>query len=187
MAITIGTFGAGCASSGATSTPEASSSADGGIAVEEKLLDVVVTLPEAFFNEMTPEEIRASAKESGYAAVVNDDGSVEYTIPKSLHKEIISEMAAGIDDSIAETLASEASIQKITHDNKFADFVMTVDREAFDGSISAKFVPFGVGIQAMFYQSFDGVGLDDRRVVITYIDADSGEEFDTYILPDALQ
>ncbi|MBH0116942.1 hypothetical protein I6E52_08795 [Salinibacterium sp. NG253] len=186
-AIVACTMMAGCASSGASSDPESSSSTEGGIEVEEKLLDVVVTLPASFFEEMSEEEIQANAEESGYKAVVNDDGSVEYTIPKSVHAELIAEMASGIDESIAETLSTEASITEITHDDKFETFAMTVDRAAFDSSFSAKFIPFGLGIQAMFFQSFDGVSIDDRHVVVSYIDAASGEEFDTYVLPDALE
>ncbi|MBH0052752.1 MULTISPECIES: hypothetical protein [unclassified Salinibacterium] len=186
-AIVACTMMSGCASSGASNDPEPSSSAEGGIAVEEKFLDVVVTLPASFFEDMNAEEIQTSAEESGYKAVVNDDGSVEYTIPKSVHAELIAEMASGIDDSIAETLSTEASIEEITHDDKFATFAMTVDRAAFEDSFSAQFIPFSLGLQAMLFQSFDGISLDDRRVVVTYIDSASGEEFDTYELPDALE
>ncbi|WP_141629979.1 hypothetical protein [Salinibacterium sp. PAMC 21357] len=186
-AIVACTLMTGCASSGASSDPESSSSAEGGIGVEEKILNVVVTLPANLFEDTSEEEIHARAEGSGYKAVVNDDGSVEYTIPKSVHAELIAEMASGIDESIADTLIREAPIEEITHDGEYSAFAMTVNRAAFEESFSAGFVPITLGTRAMFYQLFDGVSIDDRRVVVTYIDSASGEEFDTYVLPDALE
>lgn len=176
----------GCSPSGQSSDPRVSPTANAGISVEEKILDVDVTLPASFFNDMTPDEIQAKAEEAGYKAVVADDGTVTYTIPKPLHQKLIADMATSIDESIAEALTSEVSVQGIVHDADFATFTMTVDRAGFEKSMSASFIPFTLGIAAMFYQAFDGVAQPDRRVVVTYVDGATGEEFDTYVLPDAI-
>lgn len=154
--------------------------------MDEKILDVELTLPASFFNDMSADEIRAKAAEAGYKAAVSADGTVTYTIPKPLHQKLISEMGANIDKGIAETLASETSVKDIVHDSKFTSFKMTVDRASFEGSFSASLIPVGLGLQAMFYQAFDGVVEADRRVVVSYVDVTSGKEFGTYVLPDAL-
>lgn len=187
LAVVICTTAAACSVPDPGGDPAVSPTAEGGIAVEENLLNVEITLPASFFNGMTSEQIQAKAEESGYTAEVSPDGVVTYTIPKNVHQELMAGMETGIDDSIAETLTTEASVESITHDANFTNFRMTVDRAAFEGSLSAAFVALGLGLQAMFYQAFDGVADSDRRVVVTYIDGITGEEFGTYVLPDALE
>lgn len=181
------TMATACSQSGESDDPKTSATAEPGISVEEKIFDVEVTLPASFFEDMSAEEIQAKAVESGYKADVAADGTVTYTIPKPVHQKLMVDMATNLDESIAETLSSEGSIQDIVHDAKFANFKMTVDRASFENSMSAAFVPFSLGIGAMFYQAFDGVAQTDRRVVVAYIDGATGEEFNTYVLPDALE
>lgn len=176
----------GCSATGGTS-PSASPTGEAGIEVGQELLDVVVTLPASFFSGTTEEQILASADEAGYRAEVAADGSVTYTIPRLAYQEVLSEMAGSIDDGIEETLETQPSITEITHDPSFTNFTMTVDRAAFEGSITAAFVPLGLGIQGMFFQSFNDVAEADRRVVVTYVDGATGEEFGSYVLPDALE
>lgn len=180
--ITLG----GCSATVGAS-PSASPTGEAGIEVGQELLDVVVTLPASLFTGTTEEQILASAEEAGYRAEVAADGSVTYTIPRAIYQGLLSDMSVSIDDSIDETLATQPSITEITHDTSFTTFRMTVDRAAFEGSISAAFVALGLGIQGMFYQSFNDVAEADRRVVITYVDGATGEEFGSYVLPDALE
>lgn len=110
-----------------------------------------------------------------------------YKIPQPVYQKLLVDMADGIDDGITETLTTETSIHDITHNAKFSTFTMTVNRAEFEGSPPAGFVAFGLGIQSMIYQSFDGVAEADRRVVVSYVDGSTGEEFGSYPLPDALQ
>jgi len=169
----------------ATGSSDVPSPSPTGIAVEEKLLDVVVKLPASFFQNMTPDEIQAKADEAGYSAVVGDDGSVTYTIPQPVYQKMMKDMEAAVEDTIAKDLLDEPSIQGITHDAGFTKFEMTVDRAAFEASMPASFVALGLGLQGMLYQSFDGVPDADRRVEVTYVDGATGETFGSYVLPDA--
>lgn len=58
------------------------------IEVDKGLLDVELTLPADFFEDQTPEEIEAAAKEKGVKEVkVNEDGTVYYKMSKSAHKK----------------------------------------------------------------------------------------------------
>ena len=53
------------------------------ISVDENLITVEVTMPAAFFEDETPEEIQANAKEQGViSCTINDDGSVTYKMTK---------------------------------------------------------------------------------------------------------
>lgn len=168
-------------------SPTASATPQAAIEVEQQLLDVVVTLPASFFSELTPEEIVARAEDAGYRADVAADGSVTYTIPRIVYQTLMQDLTSGIEQSISETLETETSINDIAHNAEFTSFTMTVDRAAFEGSLSAGFVALGLGLQGMFFQSFNGVAEADRRVVVSYVDGATGEAFGSYVLPDALE
>ena len=69
------------------------------ISAEENMLSVTVTLAATLFEDETKEEIIASAKENGISkCVVNEDGSVTYTMSKSKHKEMLEDLEKSIAD-----------------------------------------------------------------------------------------
>lgn len=175
-----------------TESPAPESSADAstneGIQVDKGGDSVVITLPAAFFEGMSAEDIEAAAEEQGYTdTLVNEDGSVTYTIPKDVHDKALTAMSDQIDATIEKTLADEPSILDITHDSGYTSYEVTADRAAFEASFSASLVGFTLAMSSMFYLAFDGVPTEDQRVEVLYLDAATGEQFGSYVLPDALE
>ncbi|MER1998552.1 MAG: hypothetical protein ABS882_02165 [Lysinibacillus sp.] len=161
-----------------TSNNEEQSSA---IDVDKGLLNVEVTIPPDFLGESTEEEIRADAKEQGIKEITfNDDGSVTYKMSKSDHKKILKEMATELDKSLEEMSSSGdfPSVQKVTANKDYTQFDLTVNREEFENGMDS-FAVLGLMLGSAYYQMFDGKTEDDTKFVVNYIDADTGEVFET--------
>lgn len=86
-----------------TSTQEPNSEDSQGISVDENLLTVEVTIPASFFEEETPEEIKAGAADSGMISCdINDDGSVTYKMTKAKHRELMASIRDGSYNDMVE-------------------------------------------------------------------------------------
>ena len=156
------------------------------IEVDKNLLSVEITLPASMFAGQDLDQVIASAKADGVSEVTkNEDGSITYKMPKSLHNEMMAEMEKGIVEYVDELKTSEdyASIKDVKHNEKFTEFNVIVDKEAFEGSFDG-FATLGLGMQGMIYQSFDGS--KDNKVTINVKDETSGEIISTAVYPDAL-
>jgi PBP1b-binding outer membrane lipoprotein LpoB len=160
-----------------------------GIEVDKNLLNVTVTLPASLFEGQNIDEVIASAKEDGVKeATKNEDGSVTYKMSKSAHNKMLKELGATIKQSIEEMKTEQtfASIKDITANDSFSQFTLTVDKAAYEGSMDA-FAAFGIGLQGMMYQMYEGVDSSKTKVVIDIKDESTGEVFDTVIYPDTLE
>ncbi|MGO4541758.1 hypothetical protein [Paenibacillus sp. 2TAB19] len=160
-----------------------------GIEVDKNLLNVTVTLPASLFEGQNIDEVIASAKEDGVKeATKNEDGSVTYKMSKSAHNKMLKELGATITQSIEEMKTEQtfASIKDITANDSFSQFTLTVDKAAYEGSMDA-FAAFGIGLQGMMYQMYEGVDSSKTKVVIDIKDESTGEVFDTVIYPDTLE
>lgn len=166
---------------------------DQNVEVDKKMLNVDITLPASFLEldedeEIDIDEIKKEAKEDGIKDVVlNDDGSVTYTMSKSTHRELLDEMEEAVQESIEEIINSEdfPSIKDIKANKKYDQYEVIVDKEGFENSFEG-FGILGVAFSSMYYQLFEGVNPDDYEVIIDIIDEETGEVFDTTIYPDAL-
>lgn len=160
-----------------------------GLQVEEKDGDVVLRLPAGMFEGMDLDQVIEEAKAEGVKeAVKNDDGSLTYTMSKKHHKEMLTEMGQGIAD-YTEELVSEgtfASVKAIDFAKDFSEFTLTVDQEAYQGSMDA-FAAMGLGIQGMMYKMMQGVPEADQKVTVHLKDESSGDVFDSIVYPDAMQ
>ena len=162
------------------------------IEVDKKILDTEITLPATFLElddneEVDIDEIKKEAKENGIKDVVlNDDGSVTYTMSKSKHRELLAEIEENINEIIEETINSEdlTSIKDIKVNKKYDKYEVIVDKEMFENSFDG-FGILGVAFSSMYYQLFEGVSSDEYEVIIDIKDAETGEVFDTIIYPDA--
>lgn len=85
---------------------------------------VTVTLPADLAEEPMQELLDADVAEGLYeTAVLNEDGSVNYTMTKQQQEARLAEMTILYDDSIAEMTDEEDSgILEITHDRHFSSF-----------------------------------------------------------------
>lgn len=159
------------------------------VEVEKGLLDVELTLPADFFEEQTPEEIEAAAKEKGVKEViVNEDGSVYYKMSKSKHKEMQKEMKDNLISTIDDLVNSEdfESFKEITYNKDFTEFDVTVNIQSFENSFDA-FGLMGLAFGSMYYSAFDGKSADDLKATINLFDEATGEKTDTIVFPDDLE
>lgn len=150
--------------------------------------NVEITLPASFFmDEEDFDEVIEEAKAEGVQEVIkNDDGSVTYKMSKATHDKIMKELEDELVQYLEEITNEETlkSIKGISHNNKFTEFEMTVDREAFENSFDG-FAILGIGFQGMMYQTFNGVNPENIKVNVHLKDESTGEVFNTVVYPDA--
>lgn len=153
--------------------------------VNKGMVNVDVTLPASFFIATTEEEIIAEAKENGVTeTVVNEDGSVTYTMSKSKHKEMMKEMGDSVLSTIDEIVNSEdyTSIKDISYNKDFTEFDVKVNRQQYEEGFDS-FAIFGLVIVSTYYSAFDGNSGGDLRILFNMIDETTGEVYDTAIYP----
>ncbi|PFG03344.1 membrane lipoprotein lipid attachment site-containing protein [Bacillus sp. es.034] len=159
------------------------------VEVDKKLFNVEITLPASMFEDKNLETIQADAKENGIKEVTkNEDGSITYKMSKSVHKELMKDIATSIEESVEEMKTSEdyVSIKDITHNDSFSIFTVVVDQAAYENSMDG-FATLTLGMSGMMYQLYDGVSEDDYSVKIKMEDKTSGKTFDEVVYPDALE
>lgn len=152
---------------------------------EKKLLSVEVTIPAVFYEQdgedMTQEKVDQAVSDNGFiSGVLNDDGSVTFSMSKSQHAEFLQslkdsteEMAAGFvdgDDRIE-------SFTKITFNDDLSEFKVYVDSAVYTNFDPISSIAFYFAGQ--YYQLFSGVPYDDTEVVIEFIDKDTDEIIET--------
>lgn len=174
-----------CGGSEAPNEPE-----DGGeaIKVDEKLLTVDITLPASFFEgqDMTTFDPDEYVRENGFnKAVANDDGSITVTMTKAKHNEFMTEMQKTVDSSLQDLIddAEIAYVRNITYDKGYRVVTVEVDRAEYDAAF-IDFVPFTIGLQVMFYQTFAG---DELHCEVITKDGDTGETIASAVYPDVFE
>lgn len=154
----------------------------GSVEVDEGLFNVEISFPVDFFGdefELTQEQVDETVAEEGWVSGKIENGVVTYVMPKSARDEFLGEQKDALDESIQDEFAQNPGVyEEITYNDNLTEFEAVVDREAFESSFT--FFAFSVVIQAGFYQLFDGTPEDERGVIISYVDKDTGEVFDTY-------
>ena len=154
--------------------------------VNKGMVNVDVTLPASFFIAATEEEIIAEAKENGVTeTVVNEDGSVTYTMSKSKYKEMMKEMGDSVLSTIDEIVNSEdyTSIKDISYNKDFTEFDVKVNRQQYEEGFDG-FAIVGLVIVSTYYSAFDGKSGEDLQILFNMIDETTGEIYDTAIYPD---
>lgn len=170
--------------SNSTVATDATTGESGGISVDENLITVEVTMPAIFFEDESPEEIQASAKESGFlSCTVNDDGSVTYKMTKGKRAQILRSFKGEIDATIQEYLAggedAPQSFRKITYNDKVSQFDIRVDRAVYDSNWTDAFYMMAFYMFGGYYQIVDGVPNDQVDVIVNIIDDATGEQIES--------
>lgn len=151
------------------------------VQVDEGLLNVDVTLAASFFEDQTEDEIKAAAKEHGYSnCKINADGSVAYTMSKAKHAEMLNELKAGFDETIAGCLDGEdkvASFIDIQYNDDFSQIDVYVDADQYTMWDSLYALTFY--ITGAYYQAFSGIANDDIDVVVNFVDNATKEVLNT--------
>lgn len=168
--------------------PKVEATESQGIEVDENLMTVEVTLPASYFEDETPEEITAGAKDAGMiSCVVNDDGSVTYKMTKAKHRELLSELKAEIDNSINDMLTGDtaiASFKSVEYSDDMTQFKVFVDADQYTDWDSLYVMTFY--LLGGYYQAFCGISSQDVEVIVQFIDEATGEVLDTGSLQDFL-
>ena len=150
------------------------------IEVDEGLINVDITIPASFFEGKTDQDIEAAADEAGHKCVINEDGSVTYTMTKKQQKEALQEMKDDLDEAIHEFMEGEEpleSFEEITYNDDLTEFTIKVNEKYgtnFDTFASIAFLGM-----SSYYQMFAGVPMDEMDCVISYVDYQSGEVLDS--------
>lgn len=148
---------------------------------------VSITLPALLLGETDLGEVIKQATEQGITGVQpNADGSLTYDMPATVHKQLLEDLAAGIQESAEELKTGERfpSIKKLDYNKEMTEFTMVVDKAAyidnFDG-IST----LAIGWQGMIYQAVAGAAAEEIKVTINVKDQSTGELVETIVYPDA--
>ena len=155
------------------------------IEVDKGLLNVEITIPADFLGEQTEEEIRADAEKQGVKEVTfNDDGSVTYKMSKAEHEKVLKQMGEELDKSLEELVTSGdfPSIQKATANKDYTEFDLTVNRAQFEEGMDS-FAVLGLMLGSSYYQLFEGKSEGEAKLTVNYIDAETGETFETEEIP----
>lgn len=145
----------------------------GEVDVDSGIFDVNVTVPAEYAEGETQESLNADAEEYGYQAVLNDDGSVTYTMTKAQHSQMMESLAESINESMASIIGSEEypNISGISANDDFTAF--TVTTTSTDIGSSDGLAVMGLYMYSGLYHIFNGTSVDNIHV--DYINADSGE------------
>lgn len=146
----------------------------GDIEVEENLFSVELTIPADYVGDTTQEELDVMAEENGFKSItLNEDGSATYIMTKAQHKEMMEEMAANINTSLAEMIGSEEypNFTAIEANEDFTEFTITTASTELD--LAESFSVIGFYMYGGMYNIFNGTPVGNIHV--DFINADSGE------------
>lgn len=165
---------------GSIENTQAENGSAAGVQVDEGLFNVDITMGKTFFEDMTEDEIKEAAKENGFnKCVVNEDGSVTYTMTKSKHEEMLNELKTNLEETVADMLEGEeavASFVSIDYADDFSKFDIYVNDQysAWDNLYVVIFYVSGA-----YYQSFAGTSADNIDVLVNFIDNETKENLST--------
>lgn len=148
------------------------------IETEENLFSVEIKVPADFIDASTQEELDSISKEKGYKSIeLHEDGSATYTMTKSQHKEMMSELAETINSSLSEMINSEdyPNITDITANDDFTKF--TVTTTSTELSLVESFSVLAFYTFGGMYNIFNSTPADNIQV--EFVNADSGEVINT--------
>lgn len=147
---------------------------------------VSLTIPKTYVYGAAQEDLNKIAEMSHYEAILlNADGSATYTITKTQHEKMLSDLASGINDKLITMPGSEhfKDIEKVTANDDFTDYTVTLNRHDadFDSSMSS----MNLKMYTTMYNAFRGI--TDETMHIRFINQDGSivAEFDSSIMPDS--
>jgi hypothetical protein len=161
----------------------------GDVEVERGLLSVEITIPASLAGEADIDGLVAEVAAEGITiadARRNPDGSITYKMSRGDHRRLLGSLRDSFKESFEEVPDDFPSIRSITFNDDLTRFRMTVDRPAFENSFDG-FVVFLPLFAAGIYAAFDGRNPEGMRIEIDYVDAATGQVYDTFVAPDDLQ
>ena len=162
----------GAAATTASATPSAPA-----VEVDKGLLTVDITIRRDLMDpdgQLTDEQLLQNAAERDMKAVINDNGTITYTMTRNQQRQLLDGMMTSIKESNAELIAAaDNPFVAIEHNNDLSSFTMKVDRARYNEF--AVFYVLGFYVQGGLYQQFSGVPADEVDVHAEIVDAATGE------------
>lgn len=146
----------------------------GDIEVEKDLFDVTLTIPAEYVGDTTQEELDQDVAEGRiHSATINEDGSITYVMSKSQHKQLLSEIATGLNEALSDMVGSDdyPNITDIKANDDFTSF--TVTTTSTELSMQESFSVLGFYIYGGMYAIFSGDEADNIHV--DFVNAETGE------------
>lgn len=173
--------------SGGTSSDTSGSQSGGTSQTTQPLQDGQVTLPANFFTGMTEEEIQTSAQEQGFSqCVVNQDGSVTYTVTAEQRRQIMEATKASMDSSISDLTSGEDAdkiFTKIEYNDDLSEVNFYANPDTYSPNIAYAYSFCTLGA---YYQIFSGTAMDAVNVTVHIINGNTNEELQTVTYQDML-
>ncbi len=120
----------------------------------------------------------------------NDDGSVTCRITEDEYNQLLDTLKGTINETI-EAIKADTTIagciSDITYTDDVSEIVVTAEKEAYEGNVSAAMVAPTLGLYGMMYQMYTGVPDESIKCSVVVKDASTGEQFESVTYPDALQ
>lgn len=141
---------------------------------------VDIYFPAEAFNGASEESIKGDAATMGATAVVNDDGSVIYTMSKENQTEILTGLKESLINQSAKLAKNEKYpfIKDISLNDNLTEVTVKLDKAEFEAQgDSISFRVFADNCRG--YQTFNNVKTENLKVVIHFIDASNNTEFKT--------
>lgn len=153
-----------------------------GTGVKIKGQKVYVTLPAEMFWDMTVQEIRDGAIQSGYdSGTVNEDGSVTYKMSQRRYISLLEEYRLIMEDTAANLLTGKnrvASFREIKFGEDYLRVDITVDSAAYlesDKTHAEAFYDAGI-----MYQRLRGIEENELNVIVSFMN-EEGKVLDTAV------
>lgn len=150
------------------------------VSAEKKLLDVNLHLPASLVSSSSDEDIEKALKEGkeyGMKDIVrNDDGSIDIKMSKSGHEKFLAELKKNMGESLNSMIEDKEtypSFESITYNDDMTSFDVAVDPDKFTDWDAIYAVTFY--FSGMMYQAFNAVPEDDIKVVVNFVDKNTGE------------
>lgn len=162
-----------------TATPEPVEVIENGaIGVKETESSVKITMPAAAFGDNVEEEAAKTKEIRGFSeAVVNEDGSVTFTMTKEQQIQWVEETAESSIEYANQLLTNFKSLQSVEFGDDYTTATIKADGAKYD-SDTEKVAAEGVANFLFNCQTLNGVPLENLKVTVTFVNAETGEQLE---------
>lgn len=150
--------------------------------VDENLLNVDITVPASMFTEENPAsaELTQEQKDKGFkSAVINEDGSVTYTMSKKAFKAYKSELLQSTQEQLNALPNDYTSIKTVEANDDLSQITLKVNKQEYENSMDY-FCIYQAGVLCNICQAYTG---ETIQTVIDVVDQNSGETLNTATYP----
>ena len=161
--------------------PAEDAAEDAAIEVDEGIFTVTITMPATYVEAGTTQDsLDQEAGAGNYeAAVLNEDGSVTYTLTRAQHNAMLEEMRTTIDAALDEMITSGGypNFVAVEANDDYTEFRVTTSAETV--SAEESLAVLGFYIYGGLYQIIDGGG-ESVDITVQFLSEATGDVIDEY-------